>query len=174
MNYTGINVSWEQKLMLFFIRTLLVNSFIAWRLLPCDAKLSTPKDFETLDGFPENLALTLPFFDFVWDVSEEVLVYANNIKSLARIRVDEDGRITAPSRSVKNLRRSRMAFFNTAAWRAFRLHSHDHHPVHSDRKRWCVLCRKDGVGDQVKHRITSYMFTKCTVPLCISIPANRL
>lgn len=69
-------------------------------------------------------------------------------------------------------RRHGIAFFNTASARACRLNSYDHHPTPSDRKRWCVLCRKDGMGDLNKGRTAVCHCSKCTVSLCLSVPAN--
>lgn len=33
---SGVTVTWEQKLMLSVFKTLLVNSFVAWRLVECE------------------------------------------------------------------------------------------------------------------------------------------
>lgn len=37
---------------------------------------------------------------------------------------------------------------------------------------WCVLSRKDGLGDASKGRTTVYNCSKFKVPLCLSVPTN--
>lgn len=51
MNYSGINVTLEQKLMLFFLKRQVVNSFISWCLLQCDTFVQDADTLFHLNSF---------------------------------------------------------------------------------------------------------------------------
>lgn len=54
----------------------------------------------------------------------------------------------------------------------FRLQSHGHYPLPSEKENWCVLCRKDVMPDTNNGRTTKYKFSKYTITLCLSVPAG--
>lgn len=64
LNYGDVTVHWEQKVILYFVKTLLVNSFVAWPMLQCEQYVRTPTTFEGLDKCRDRLGRILLFADF--------------------------------------------------------------------------------------------------------------
>lgn len=82
----GVELQWRgfelgAEMILYFIKTLSVNSFIAWRMVESEQDLITEGTFGGLDKYRERLARILPFSDYVCELAEEFLTYGSELDS---------------------------------------------------------------------------------------------
>lgn len=89
---SGVCMGWESKVVLCYIKTLLVNGFSAWGLTACNDYLRSSAEFVSLERFSDNLNRTMELSNFPAEISQRLLDYA---KELYNIEVDngilEDG-----------------------------------------------------------------------------------
>lgn len=73
---SGLNVRWEQKVLLYFVKTLTANGYNARRFNHCDHLNCSGTSFGSLYIFRELMGRTQPLGDLMSEVTEERLDYA--------------------------------------------------------------------------------------------------
>lgn len=76
LNCSGTTSCWEENLMLFFLTTLLVNSYTATRILENDHHLVILKTLGSLATFRNRVNKASSFGDYKSEVAEDLLEYA--------------------------------------------------------------------------------------------------
>lgn len=95
LNCRGDCLGCESKAVLYYFKTLLVNEFLACRLMECNDHLRSSEHFVSLASFRDNLNRTMAFSDFAAEVSERLLAYAKVLSNEAMyngIRNEDEGR----------------------------------------------------------------------------------
>lgn len=79
MNYIGISVGLAGNLALYYKKTLLFNTVLAWFITQCKHHLYIVVKFLSLDRFRENLNRTIPFLYLSTEVSVKLLDYSKEL-----------------------------------------------------------------------------------------------
>lgn len=69
----GINIVFEPKLVLYFLKTLMVNGFIAWRIAECETLTTSLQNSVSIDTFWNNLGKTAPLAAWICDVADDLI-----------------------------------------------------------------------------------------------------
>lgn len=115
----------------------------------------------------------------MYDVSRELLIYADGIEKMALSnRRDTGTSETEELSSVEDIRlravalkrkRSRIQFFNSSDGKSLRLKAGNHEEKHQGKALYCCLCDNNHNSSNVLfrgHRST-YMCSLCNVHLCV-------
>lgn len=174
------HLKWEQKIVTQVIKTVLVNSFISWRIYEQRQLLQSSQTFQSLDSFRHSLNTVQSLPDFIFDSCLELLDYScalqrqlehsitteiqGNVNS-GQPLIDEN--VKQLSARAKKCLRDRIPFFNSTEMREFRTNSLGHVPKHTRSKVYCSLC---GVSqDGRRGHKSSFQCNLCHVYLCVRV-----
>lgn len=176
LNAPGLNVGWEGKIVLYFMKTLVVNGLIAWLIVQCDQYFHRHDVFRKLYAFRDRLKHTLAFSDYISEVIEVLLQYAdvlgnhvsmskNDISTTAPPAAQAQLSLSIPSRNI-------LHFLNTPPGRGHRLSGHGPFPAPREKASWCVQCPKDGGSGEYKGMQRNYGYERCYETLSWSVRAT--
>lgn len=175
MRSSTTTMGWEQKLVTQTLKTLLINSFIAWRLVET-CGTDNGYEFKSLHAFRSKLNSLESFADYVWAVSRELLGYGDLLQTQSGARSNftnvtgADGGPKTPETKRLCLeamrhKRKREVFFNSTEGKRLRLELHSHAPRLQATPKWCALC--GALRGRYAGRRSSTQCTLCTVHLCV-------
>lgn len=169
------SLQWEQKLVSQTLKSIAVNAFIAWRMAQKKELLISKEAFGSLDSYRDALNHVQPLADFIFDASQELLIYANKLeksdasaqKDVPEVTGEENARLVA---LAHRRRGQRLRFFNTPDGVKLRLHVHPHNQRQlPGSKRYCAFC-----GSTAARRRSTFKCTVCDQHLCIrASPGQR-
>lgn len=179
------HLKWEQKIVSQVLKTLAVNSFVGWRMAERGDLIESSAAFRSLDDYRHSLNCVQSLADFTFDLSKELLVYADD---LTRPDVDDDGSGTETvensltglspeaiqdlKRRAESCKRGRIPFFNTEDMTKLRLQVLGHNPKQSGLA-FCALCGV--VINNKRGHMSSFQCSVCSVNLCVRTwPGLRL
>ena len=141
---------WEQKIVSQTIKTLAVNSFIAWRMTQKRNLLESRVSFQGLNSYRNSLNTLESLADFIYEASRELLNYAQFTETLEVNEVDNHTEI-----SCENLQRlcrlaaarkgRRLLFFNASDGVILRLSVPGHVMNQQKEQQYCSLCGVRGI-----------------------------
>lgn len=140
------------KIVLYFLKTLAVNIFIAWQLKKCEHYLHTLAQFGRLDRFRETLGRRTSFSDWLAQVIEELLDYADVMEGGTGPDGSRECRLQRPPSDLIIPKRNRILFFNGRIGRSHRLSTSGHCTNPRASAGWCVFCRNKGSSGEHKGR----------------------
>ena len=111
--------------------SLAVNAFIAWRIAQVEHLLQTAEALVELDHYRHALNNFQSLADFVFDVSQELLVYGDQLEN-EKSRQEEDTEEVTDAEAARlfalaqKRRGKRLMFFNAPYGIKLRLHVHTH------------------------------------------------
>lgn len=85
LNTQGLTVGWGPKIVLYIMKSLLVNGTVDWRIEKCAQSARDAASFSRLDTHRDNVRDTLPFSHYVIDIVEELLVYTDELDEIKEI-----------------------------------------------------------------------------------------
>jgi hypothetical protein len=162
--------AWEQKIVSQTLKTLAVNAFHAWRMSQNEDLLQTIDAFCSLDHYRNGLNSVQSLADFVFDVAQELLAYADRLQQqedpadldIIEITDIEEARLLALARRRRG---KRLIFFNSPDGIKLRLHVHPHNQRQlPGTPKYCCLCGSGASGSK-RHRST-FKCTACDAHLC--------
>ena len=169
---------WEQKVVTHTFKTILVNSFIAWRMLHKEDLLGTRDSFGDLEKYRQKLNRVQCMTDFALDTALELLQYADELSQAECDGTDDDGnRIFTQQQKIAMIRRARkrkrnrILFFNSGDGLELRLHISNHPHVIGERDIYCALCGQNNGKSFRGHRI-NHKCGYCDVHLCVKVRAG--
>lgn len=62
---TGLSTGWQAKVVLFILKTLTVNGFVAWRMLKCTPQVHESQSCGSVDNYRDALGRSLSFSDWI-------------------------------------------------------------------------------------------------------------
>ena len=151
----GSTLQREQKIFCQTLKTLVVNSFVAWRLNQKQDLLLNKGAFGSLETFRDSLNRLQSFADFVDDSVKEIIAHADVLKATSDVdngtaaagyeRISDcslpKDEILLLKQNARNRKRKKMEFFNGEEGIRLRLQSGVHCQKQQNVDRYCALCR---------------------------------
>lgn len=170
-------LKWEQKRLLQTLKTVAINSFIAWRMHKRREFLENKESFQSLRAFRHALNTTQSMADFIYDLCKELLVYAESVDVAPEGPDEEEEAIGETERQrlselAKKRKKKRMLFFNSEDGKRLRLFVRDHTLKQQVTQQYCALCgmhRTSGDSQVWRGHRTTYKCVQCDVHLCVRI-----
>lgn len=142
-------MKWEQKAVGQTLKTLFVNSCIAWRIVEKKDLVDDGEMFQSLNFYRQSLNSVDSLSDFCFEASAELLRYAD---TLDQPTTEHD--MNAETDDVENIgeeaaqltalavqrKRNRLSFFNSSDGMKLRLRVSGHRQKQMRNERWCALC----------------------------------
>jgi YqaJ-like viral recombinase domain len=175
------SLKWEQKVVTQTIKTLAVNSFVAWRMRQKRSLLESKESFQNVEYYRGCLNAVQSLADFVLDASKELAQRADTLERDRRDEVDsnERGRLNSVEVSddealrlraeARLKKRYRLSFFNSADGIKLRFSVTGHDTRQADYERYCALCGSSGNTKGWRGHRSSFQCPCCDVHLCIRL-----
>ena len=168
------SLKWEQKIVSQTIKTLAVNSFIAWRISEKKGMLESKEAFHSLDYFRDSLNALESLADFVCNVSSELLTYADKLRRAEEAEVpDGDLPEVSPAEVIRlralalGRKKKRLWFFNGPDGSKLRVSVRGHEVRQQREHRYCALCGGNGSDTGWRGHRSTFKCSHCDVHLCI-------
>lgn len=165
------SLKWEQKVVSQTIKTLAINSFLAWRMAQKKDMLGTKEVFQSLQYNRRTLNEVESLADFTYEMSRELLNYAKSLESSEVTETTNEDVVSGQDvqklcRLAANRKRKRIRFFNGEDGLKLRLSVSGHVMKQQQHQQYCALCGVKGVAGNEQgwrgHR-TTYKCVYCDV-----------
>lgn len=180
------HLKWEQKITSQVLKTVIVNSFIIWRMAQREDALESRESFKDLDKYRHLLNNVESLGSFVLSFAEEILtmadIYESGVKcgghnmklndpddtGIEQELLPDDPCAKLLHEKALKRRGKRLHFFNTSEGTKLRLGVAGHNQrFKRDTPKYCALCSASGNIDK-RHR-SSYYCVMCNVHLCVRL-----